>query len=92
MRDGTLETWRTDLETATEVAADERSLTVLANPAISTDRRAEVLDELLGGRTSRPSSTSSNCCSGAVVSRSCRGSPRSSVASTMRVRASPTPP
>ena len=54
MRDGTLETWRTDLETATEVAADERSLSVLANPAISTDRRAEVLDELLGSRTSRP--------------------------------------
>ena len=54
LRDDTLETWRADLETATEVAGDERSLTVLANPAIATDRRAEVLEELLGSRISRP--------------------------------------
>ena len=43
-----------DLDLAASVAGDERALTVLANPAIPVERRAEVLTELLGGRISAP--------------------------------------
>jgi F-type H+-transporting ATPase subunit delta len=54
MRDDTLTAWRAELDLAAEIAADPRALTVLANPAIPTDRRVEVLTELLGGHLSRP--------------------------------------
>jgi len=54
MRDDTLETWRSDLDAAASVAADERALTVLANPSIAAERRAAVLTQLLGGRISQP--------------------------------------
>jgi F-type H+-transporting ATPase subunit delta len=50
MRDDTLERWRADLDFAASVAGDERSLAVLANPAIPIDQRATALDALLGGR------------------------------------------
>ena len=53
-RDDTLETWRSDLDLAASVAGDDRALTVLANPAIPVERRAEVLTELVGGRISTP--------------------------------------
>ena len=36
------------------MAGDDRALTVLANPAIPVERRAEVLTELVGGRISTP--------------------------------------
>ena len=52
MRDGTLERWRRDLDLAASLAGDERVLAVLANPAIPIERRATVLDELLGDRVS----------------------------------------
>ncbi len=52
MRDGTLERWRNDLDLAASVAGDQRSLVVLANPAIPIERRVTVLDELLGSRVS----------------------------------------
>lgn len=54
MRDDTLATWRSELELASSIAADERTLEVLANPAIPGDRRATVLTELLGQRISGP--------------------------------------
>lgn len=53
-RDDTVATWRSELEAAAEVVADERALEVVANPAIPTERRAEVVAELLGDRASRP--------------------------------------
>jgi F-type H+-transporting ATPase subunit delta len=54
MRDGTLERWRDELDLAASVAGDERALRVLANPAISADRRASALVAMLGGRVSDP--------------------------------------
>jgi F-type H+-transporting ATPase subunit delta len=52
MRDDTLEHWRADLDLAANVAGDERSLGVLANPAIPIERRATALDALIAGRVS----------------------------------------
>lgn len=54
MRDDTLAVWRSELELAVGLAADERALKVLANPAIPGERRAEVLTALLDERVSRP--------------------------------------
>jgi F-type H+-transporting ATPase subunit delta len=51
-RDGTFERWRADLDLAATLAGDQRSLHVLANPAIPTERRAAALDALLGDRVS----------------------------------------
>jgi F-type H+-transporting ATPase subunit delta len=53
-RDGTFETWRSELDAAVSVAGDERALRVLANPAIPEERRAEVLNDLIGGHASQP--------------------------------------
>jgi F-type H+-transporting ATPase subunit delta len=53
-RDKTVDAWRSELETAAELAGDDRSLEVLANPAIPGERRSEVLGELLGKRVSTP--------------------------------------
>jgi F-type H+-transporting ATPase subunit delta len=46
-RDGTLDRWRADLDIAANIAGDQRSLDVLANPAIPIERRATALDQLL---------------------------------------------
>jgi F-type H+-transporting ATPase subunit delta len=54
MRDGTVETWRKELDLAVDVVGDERALDVLANPAIAGERRAEALSDMLGDRMSRP--------------------------------------
>jgi F-type H+-transporting ATPase subunit delta len=54
MRDGTLAEWRSELDLAAAIAGDERILSHLANPAVPTERRAKVLDEMLGGQVSRP--------------------------------------
>ena len=54
MRDGSLEPWRAELDLAAAIIGDERTLKVLANPAISGDRRATALGELLEGRVSQP--------------------------------------
>jgi F-type H+-transporting ATPase subunit delta len=53
-RDGTFETWRSELDAAVSVAGDERALRVLANPAIPEERRAEALTALIGGQVSQP--------------------------------------
>jgi|SRR5690348_15611137 len=53
-RDDTLERWRTELDVAAQLAGDERSLEVLANPAIPGDERAAALRGLLGKRVSEP--------------------------------------
>lgn len=54
MRDGTLEAWRSELDLATSIVSDERALDVLANPAIPTEKRAAVVEDLLGRHISRP--------------------------------------
>ncbi len=54
MRDDTLETWRSELEAASEIAGDERSLVILANPAVPMERRVETLQRLLGRHVSQP--------------------------------------
>ena len=53
-RDKTVEEWRKELDLAAELVGDERSLEVLANPAIPGERRAEALREMLGDRASKP--------------------------------------
>jgi F-type H+-transporting ATPase subunit delta len=54
MRDGSLESWRAELDIAAAIIGDERAMKVLSNPAIPRDRRATVLGELLEGRVSQP--------------------------------------
>jgi F-type H+-transporting ATPase subunit delta len=54
LRDDTVETWRSELEIAAELAGDERAVRVLANPAIPAERRYEVLADMLGQRVSTP--------------------------------------
>jgi F-type H+-transporting ATPase subunit delta len=53
-RDRTVEEWRKELDLAAELVGDERSLEVLANPAIPGERRAEALREMLGDHVSKP--------------------------------------
>ena len=54
MRDGTVEAWRTELESATAVVGDERALRALANPAIPLDQRSVAVAALLKGLASDP--------------------------------------
>jgi F-type H+-transporting ATPase subunit delta len=54
MRDGTLERWRSELDLAAGIVADERALDVLANPAIPAEKRGSVLDDVLGAHVSPP--------------------------------------
>ena len=54
LRDDTVETWRSELELAAQLAGDERALQVLANPAIPGERRGEALGEMLRKRVSTP--------------------------------------
>lgn len=54
MRDGTLERWRAELESAAELAGDRRALATLANPAISIEKRDGAVRELLSDRVSQP--------------------------------------
>ncbi len=54
MRDDTMASWRSELDLAARIAADERALKVLANPAIAGERRAALLSDLLGDRVSGP--------------------------------------
>ena len=54
LRDDTVETWRSELELAAQLAGDERALQVLANPAIPGERRGEAIGEMLRKRVSTP--------------------------------------
>ena len=47
-RDGTLEGWLKDLDTAAEILGVEDVARLLANPAIPFDARAEIVDQVLG--------------------------------------------
>ena len=46
LRDGTVETWRRELDTAAETVAVDELMRVLANPAIPFERRAAVVDRV----------------------------------------------
>ena len=54
LRDGTVDTWRTDLRTAAGALTDERLARILANPAIALESRAELVDTVVGDSISRP--------------------------------------
>jgi F-type H+-transporting ATPase subunit delta len=54
MRDATLERWRAELDLAADVIGDQRIVTVLANPAVATERRAATLSDMLSGHVSGP--------------------------------------
>ncbi len=51
-RDGTLEGWLKDLETAAAALGEDDAARFLANPAIPFDDRAEVVNQILGKRVS----------------------------------------
>jgi F-type H+-transporting ATPase subunit delta len=53
-RDGTVETWRRELDLGAAVLADPTVATGLSNPAVATDRRAAALAEAIGGSISKP--------------------------------------
>ena len=54
LRDGTVATWRSDLEKAASVIDDERVARHLSNPAAPLEERASVVDRVLGRAVSRP--------------------------------------
>src|SRR4051794_6007900 len=47
LRDGSVEEWRSDLDTAAAIVGDERLGHALANPAMPLEERAEHLDAIL---------------------------------------------
>lgn len=49
LRDGTVDSWRSELEAAAAVVADPRALGTLANPAVSIDQRSAAVGALLKG-------------------------------------------
>ncbi|CAN5607207.1 F0F1 ATP synthase subunit delta [soil metagenome] len=49
LRDGTVERWRTELESAASVVGDERALSALANPSIPFEQRSVAVAALLKG-------------------------------------------
>jgi F-type H+-transporting ATPase subunit delta len=48
-RDGSLETWRSDLDTATSALENEELLSILANPAVPLEEREAVAKRVFGG-------------------------------------------
>jgi len=48
-RDGSIETWRRDLDAAAATLGEGQLLDVLANPALPLDERQEVVDRVYGG-------------------------------------------
>ncbi len=54
LRDGTLEAWRRELDTAARVLGDEAVLRGLMNPALPLEGRESIVSRALGGDVSRP--------------------------------------
>ena len=54
LRDGTVETWRRELDLAATVLTDPAVAAGLDNPAVATDRRATALADAIGGSIGRP--------------------------------------
>lgn len=53
-RDGSVETWRSELERAAAVLGDERIGNYLTNPAVALEARAKLLEKALAGSVSGP--------------------------------------
>ena len=53
-RDDALEAWRTELDTAAAVVADERVGRMLANPALPLEQRIEMAKSIFGKSVSQP--------------------------------------
>jgi F-type H+-transporting ATPase subunit delta len=53
-RDDALEAWRTELDAAASIVADERVGRMLANPALPLDQRIEMARSILGKTVSKP--------------------------------------
>ena len=53
-RDDALEAWRTELDTAASIVADDRVGRMLANPALPLDQRIEMARAILGKTVSKP--------------------------------------
>ena len=53
-RDGTVESWRAELDAAAAIAADETVGRMLANPAVPLETRTGMADSIFGKVVSRP--------------------------------------
>ena len=53
-RDGTVETWRAELDVAAAIGSDDRLGHLLANPAIALETRTEMAEATFGKVVSRP--------------------------------------
>ena len=53
-RDGTVETWRSALDAAGEIGADETVGRALANPAVPEETRLEMVESIFGTVAGRP--------------------------------------
>jgi F-type H+-transporting ATPase subunit delta len=53
-RDGTVETWRRELDAAASIVEDERLAHLFGNPAIAEETRLELADSTFGRIVSRP--------------------------------------
>ena len=54
LRDGSIETWRSELDDAASVVADAQIGRALADPAVALERRQAMADQILGPIASRP--------------------------------------
>jgi len=54
LRDGTVESWRAELDGAGAIASDERVARMLGNPAVPLETRTEMADSIFGKVVGRP--------------------------------------
>ena len=54
MRDDTVEAWRSELDTAASIVADERVGRMLANPALPLEQRVEMAKSIFGKSVDQP--------------------------------------
>jgi F-type H+-transporting ATPase subunit delta len=53
-RDGTVEMWRSELDAAGEIAADDQVGRMLGNPAVGLETRIEMAESIFGKTVSKP--------------------------------------
>ncbi len=53
-RDGTVEAWRSELDAAGEIAADDQVGRMLGNPAVALETRTEMAESIFGKTVSKP--------------------------------------
>ena len=53
-RDGTVEMWRSELDAAGEIAADDQVGRMLGNPAVALETRTEMAESIFGKTVSKP--------------------------------------